>query len=171
MERRHLTTGLVLAIVAACSFGLSGAFVKPLLEAGWSPVAAVALRALVGGLILAPVALVQLRGDLRPVLRAWRRVLGMALVGVAGAQVMYFAAIERIPVGTAILIEFMAPLLLVAVAWAMTRRRPACRCSSDPSRRPAGSRSWCRRRVAGRWIPSASSSRSVRWSAAPATSR
>ncbi|MDO4018004.1 EamA family transporter [Clavibacter michiganensis] len=125
MERRHLTTGLVLAIVAACSFGLSGAFVKPLLEAGWSPVAAVALRALVGGLILAPVALVQLRGDLRPVLRAWRRVLGMALVGVAGAQVMYFAAIERIPVGTAILIEFMAPLLLVAVAWAMTRRRPA----------------------------------------------
>lgn len=125
MERRHLTTGLVLAVVAACSFGLSGAFVKPLLEAGWSPVAAVALRALVGGLVLAPIALVQLRGDLRPVLRAWRRVLGMALVGVAGAQVMYFAAIERIPVGTAILIEFMAPLLLVAVAWAMSRRRPA----------------------------------------------
>ncbi|WP_043673829.1 EamA family transporter [Clavibacter michiganensis] len=125
MERRHLTTGLVLAIVAAASFGLSGAFVKPLLASGWSPVAAVTLRALIGGLVLAPVALVRLRGDLRPVLRAWRRVLGMALVGVAGAQVMYFAAIERIPVGTAILIEFMAPLLLVAVAWAMTRRRPA----------------------------------------------
>ena len=125
MPRRHLTTGLVLAIVAAASFGLSGAFVKPLLSSGWSPVAAVTLRALVGGLLLAPIALVQLRGDLRPVLRAWRRVLGMALVGVAGAQVMYFAAIERIPVGTAILIEFMAPLLLVAVAWAMSRRRPA----------------------------------------------
>jgi drug/metabolite transporter (DMT)-like permease len=86
MERRHLTTGLVLAVVAAASFGLSGAFVKPLLEAGWSPVAAVALRALVGGLLLAPIALVQLRGDLRPVLRAWRRVLGMALVGVAGRR-------------------------------------------------------------------------------------
>ncbi|PPF53714.1 EamA family transporter [Clavibacter michiganensis] len=125
MERRHLTTGLVLAIVAAASFGLSGAFVKPLLAAGWSPVAAVTLRAVIGGLILAPVALVQLRGDLRPVLRAWRRVLGMAVVGVAGAQVLYFAAIERIPVGTAILIEFMAPLLLVAVAWVVTRRRPA----------------------------------------------
>jgi drug/metabolite transporter (DMT)-like permease len=125
MPRRHLTTGLVLAIVAAASFGLSGAFVKPLLESGWSPVAAVTLRALIGGAVLAPVALAQLRGDLRPVLRAWRRVLGMALVGVAGAQGMYFAAIERIPVGTAILIEFMAPLLLVAVAWALTGRRPA----------------------------------------------
>ncbi|MFT2691026.1 EamA family transporter [Clavibacter zhangzhiyongii] len=125
MPRRHLTTGLVLAIVAAASFGLSGAFVKPLLESGWSPVAAVTLRALIGGAVLAPVALAQLRGDLRPVLRAWRRVLGMALVGVAGAQGMYFAAIERIPVGTAILIEFMAPLLLVAVAWAVSRRRPA----------------------------------------------
>ncbi|RIJ02084.1 EamA/RhaT family transporter, partial [Clavibacter nebraskensis] len=69
MPRRHLTTGLVLAIVAAASFGLSGAFVKPLLESGWSPVAAVALRALIGGAVLAPVALAQLRGDLRPVLR------------------------------------------------------------------------------------------------------
>ncbi|WP_150307446.1 DMT family transporter [Planctomonas psychrotolerans] len=125
MERRHLTTGLVLAVVAAASFGLSGAFVKPLLAAGWSPVAAVTVRAVIGGLLLTPVALVQLRGDLRPVVHAWRRVLGMALVGVAGAQVLYFGAIERIPVGTAILIEFMAPLLLVAVAWAVTRRRPA----------------------------------------------
>jgi drug/metabolite transporter (DMT)-like permease len=48
----------------------------------------------------------------------------MAVVGVAGTQLMYFAAIQRIPVGTGILIEYMAPLLLVASAWILTRRRP-----------------------------------------------
>jgi drug/metabolite transporter (DMT)-like permease len=48
----------------------------------------------------------------------------MALIGVAGTQLVYFAAVERIPVGTAILLEYMAPLLLVLVAWARTRRLP-----------------------------------------------
>ena len=125
MSRRHLSTGLLVAVVAAASFGVSGPFVKPLLESGWSPVAAVALRALVGGVVLAPIALVALRGRLAPVWRARRRVLGMAVIGVAGTQVFYFAAIQHIPVGTAILLEYMAPLLLVAVAWVATRRRPA----------------------------------------------
>ncbi len=125
MDRRHLTTGLIVAVVAAASFGVSGPFVKPLLASGWSPVAAVALRALVGGALLAPVALAALRLDLRPIWRARRRVLGMAVVGVAGTQVFYFAAIQHIPVGTAILLEYMAPLLLVAVAWVVSRRRPA----------------------------------------------
>ena len=125
MSRRHLSTGLLVAVVAAASFGVSGPFVKPLLEGGWSPVAAVALRALVGGVVLAPIALVALRGRLAPVWRARRRVLGMAVVGVAGTQVFYFAAIQHIPVGTAILLEYTAPLLLVAVAWVATRRRPA----------------------------------------------
>jgi drug/metabolite transporter (DMT)-like permease len=125
VHRRHLTTGLIIAVVAAVSFGVSGPFVKPLLQAGWSPVAAVALRAFIGGILLAPVALIMLRGNLRPLWRSRWRVLGMGSVGVAGAQVFYFSAVQRIPVGTAILLEYLAPLLLVAVAWVMTRRRPA----------------------------------------------
>jgi drug/metabolite transporter (DMT)-like permease len=48
----------------------------------------------------------------------------MAAVGVAGTQVAYFAAVQRIPVGTAVLIEYLAPLLLVAVVWARTRKAP-----------------------------------------------
>ena len=48
----------------------------------------------------------------------------MALIGVAGTQVLYFSAIQRIPVSTGILIEYLAPVLLVAVAWARTRRAP-----------------------------------------------
>jgi len=118
------TAGLLVALVAAASFGFSGPFVKPLLESGWSPVAAVTVRALIGGVVLAPVATFALGGRLGPIWRARWRVLGMAVVGVAGTQVFYFAAVVRIPVGTAILVEYLAPLLLVGVAWATTRRVP-----------------------------------------------
>ncbi|WP_052542827.1 DMT family transporter, partial [Cryobacterium roopkundense] len=39
-------------------------------------------------------------------------------------QLTYFAAIQTIPVSTALLIELLAPLLLVAVAWVTTKRMP-----------------------------------------------
>lgn len=124
MQRSSTTSGLVIAVIAAATFGSSGSLVKPMLDAGWSPAAAVTARALVGGLLLLPVALVQLRGRYRALLTNHRRILAMALIGVAGCQLAYFAAIERLPVGTAILLEYMAPLLLVGVAWARTRRVP-----------------------------------------------
>lgn len=116
--------GLLVALLAAATFGMSGALVKPLLEAGWSPAAAVTVRALIGGIVLLPVAAVSLRGRWALLWKSRWVVLGMASIGVAGTQLAYFAAIQRIPVGTGILIEYMAPLLLVAVAWATSRRVP-----------------------------------------------
>ncbi|HUQ57026.1 EamA family transporter [Lentzea sp.] len=119
------TTGLIAAVVSFISFGTSGAFVKPLLEAGWSPTAAVTARALTAGLVLLPFVLISLRGRWSLLWRARWPVLGMGLVGVAVTQVLYFAAIQRIPVATALLIEFLAPLLLVGFTWAVSRRTPA----------------------------------------------
>ncbi|SMG14232.1 EamA family transporter [Agreia pratensis] len=124
MPRSSTSAGLVIAVIAAATFGSSGALVKPLLESGWSPAAAVTVRALVGGVVLAPFAILFLRGRWSALWRSRGRVLAMALIGVAGTQLLYFAAIQRIPVGTGILIEYMAPLLLVAFAWARTRRMP-----------------------------------------------
>ncbi|MBF4633178.1 EamA family transporter [Agreia pratensis] len=124
MPRSSTSAGLVIAVIAAATFGSSGALVKPLLESGWSPAAAVTVRALVGGVVLAPFAILILRGRWSALWRSRGRVLAMALIGVAGTQLLYFAAIQRIPVGTGILIEYMAPLLLVAFAWARTRRMP-----------------------------------------------
>jgi drug/metabolite transporter (DMT)-like permease len=124
MQRSSTSAGLVIAVIAAATFGTSGALVKPLLEAGWSPAAAVTVRALIGAVVLAPVTILLLRGRWSALWRSRGRVLAMALIGVAGTQLLYFAAIQRIPVGTGILIEYMAPLLLVALAWARTRRMP-----------------------------------------------
>ncbi|MGW6441673.1 EamA family transporter [Lentzea sp. NPDC055074] len=126
---RHATmsksTGLIAATISFISFGTSGAFVKPLLEAGWSPAAAVTARALTAGLVLLPFVVVLMRGRWTLLRQARWPVLGMGLVGVAVTQVLYFAAIARIPVATALLIEFLAPLLLVGFTWAVSRKTPA----------------------------------------------
>ncbi|HEX8867442.1 MAG TPA: EamA family transporter, partial [Lentzea sp.] len=119
------STGLIAAAVSFISFGTSGAFVKPLLEAGWSPAAAVTARALLAGLVLLPFVAFSLRGRWELLWQARWPVLGMGVVGVAATQVLYFAAISRIPVATALLVEFLAPLLLVGFTWATSRRTPA----------------------------------------------
>jgi len=124
MKRSTTTLGMLIAVVAAASFGLSGALIKPLLEAGWSPAAAVTLRVFIGGFVLAPFAIIALKGRWIALWYARSRILLMAIVGVSATQLLYFAAVERIPVGIAILLEYMAPLLLVAFAWVTTRRMP-----------------------------------------------
>jgi len=124
VKSSSITLGLLTALLAAATFGLSGALIKPLLESGWSPAAAVTLRALVGGIVLTPFALGALRGRGAAFWRGRWRVVAMALVGVAGTQLIYFAALQRIPVGTAVLIEYLAPLLLIGFAWVNSRKRP-----------------------------------------------
>ena len=124
MTLSSLPGGLAVAALSALSFGTSGALVKPLLEAGWSPAAAVTVRALTAGLVLLPLAVVALRGRWAALWLGRWRVLGMGVVGVACTQLAYFAAISTIPVSTALLIEFLAPLILVGVAWAVSKRMP-----------------------------------------------
>jgi drug/metabolite transporter (DMT)-like permease len=118
------STGLITMVISAASFGTSGAFVKPLLGAGWSPAAAVTVRALTAGLVLLPFVLFALRGRWAALWRARWRVAGMGLIAVAFTQFAYFAAIARIPVATALLIEYLAPLLLVGFTWVTTWRMP-----------------------------------------------
>jgi drug/metabolite transporter (DMT)-like permease len=124
MKRSSTSLGLVIGLFASLAFGASGAFIKPLLEAGWSPAAAVTVRALLGGIVLAPVAIVALRGNWSALWTARWRVAAMGFIGVAATQLVYFAALQRIPVGTAILVEYMAPILLVGFVWATSRRVP-----------------------------------------------
>ena len=123
-RRQSTTVGLLIALVAAASFGTSGALLKPLLESGWSPAAAVTFRALIGAALLLPFTIFALRGRWSALWHARWRVLLMAVIGVAATQLVYITAITLVPISTAILIEYMAPLLLVAFAWMRTRRVP-----------------------------------------------
>ncbi|MGW3660303.1 EamA family transporter [Streptomyces sp. NPDC005151] len=117
--------GLGLALASAFAFGGSGVAAKPLIEAGLDPLHVVWLRVAGAALVMLPVA--WRHRDLvrsRPVL-----LLGFGLLAVAGVQACYFAAISRIPVGVALLVEYLAPALVLG--WVrFVQRRPVTRAAA-----------------------------------------
>jgi drug/metabolite transporter (DMT)-like permease len=117
--------GLSLALVSALAFGGSGVAAKPLIEAGMRPLHVVWLRVVGAALVMLPVAWRHRRVMLRrPVLLA-----GFGLLAVAGVQAFYFAAISRVPVGVALLIEYLSPALLLG--WVrFVQRRPVSRAAA-----------------------------------------
>lgn len=119
------SAGLGLALASALAFGGSGVAAKPLIEAGLDPLHVVWLRVAGAALVMLPVAwrhrnLVRER----PALLA-----GFGLFAVAGVQAFYFAAISRIPVGVALLVEYLAPALVLG--WVrFVQHRPVTRAAA-----------------------------------------
>ncbi|HSK60873.1 MAG TPA: DMT family transporter [Actinomycetospora sp.] len=123
-DQRRTAPGLALALLSGFSFGMAGPFAASLLAAGWSPLA-VALGRLAGAAVLLVVPLVIVLGrGWRPRAGHLRAVAVYGLVPLAGAQVCYFSAVGRLSVGVALLIEYTAPVLLLAWSWARTAARP-----------------------------------------------
>lgn len=119
--------GILVALASSAVFGLSGSFAKSLLETGWTSTGAVAVRMLGAALVLAVPAAIALRGRWHQVRDNWRTIALFGFIGVAGCQFFYFNAVERLSVGVALLLEFLAPVLMVLWIWAATRRRPGLR--------------------------------------------
>lgn len=119
-----LPLGIVLALVSAFSFGLSGSVAKGLLAVGWSPAAAVTARVWIGALVLLVPALVALRGRWYLVRRNLWTISGFGLLAVAVCQLAYFNAVQYMPVGMAMLIEYTAPVAVVLWLWLRHGSRP-----------------------------------------------
>jgi drug/metabolite transporter (DMT)-like permease len=116
--------GLTLAVLSAATFGTSGTFASSLLRSGWSPGAAVLTRIAVAALVLTGPALLQLRGRWTLLRRGAGRAAAYGLIAVAGCQLCYFNAIERMPVGVALLLEYLAVVLVVGWLWLRHGQRP-----------------------------------------------
>ena len=123
-RQHHFRLGLLFAVGAAITFGISGPFAKSLMESGWSPTAAVTARLAGGALVLAAVATMLRPGWLREARAHSRTVVIYGLAPVAGAQLCYYNAIAHLSVGVALLLEYTAPVLVVAWIWATTRQAP-----------------------------------------------
>lgn len=109
MVRRR---GALLVLFASFCFGTSGVLAKPAMDAGLSPQQVTSFRIGLAALVLLagvgltrPGLLRVRRGDLR-------LLAGYGLVGVAGVQLLFFAAVARVPIGIAMLLEFTAPILV-----------------------------------------------------------
>ncbi|WP_374202670.1 DMT family transporter [Amycolatopsis sp. GM8] len=104
--------GTALILVSSVCFGMSGTIAKPAMIAGLSPEQVAAARiGLAAVVLLAGIGLVRPR-LLRVRKTEWPLLLGYGLLGVAGVQLCYFVAVQRLPVGIAILLEFMSPVLI-----------------------------------------------------------
>lgn len=122
----RLASGLVFALISAGAFALSGPFARGLLDAGWTPGAAVTARVSLAALALAPVALLALRGRWH-LLADRGNLVKLAVYGavaVAGTQLAYFTAVATLQVGVALLIEYTAPAIVVLWMWLRHRQRP-----------------------------------------------
>lgn len=123
--RQRLGLGILLGLAASVTFATSGTFARPLLGAGWTPGAAVLWRTALASAILLPPGLWIFRHRLRAVLAEWRMFVGFGVLAVAIAQAMYFSAVSRMSVSVALLLEYLAPVALVGLAWVRQRRPPA----------------------------------------------
>jgi drug/metabolite transporter (DMT)-like permease len=116
--------GLLLALVSATTFGLSGPLATGLLTTGWSPGAIVLARIAIAAVALAPFAIHSLRGQWHRLRQQAPQILLYGVLAVAGAQFCYFSAVDKMDVGPALLIEYTAPAAVVAWLWLRHGQRP-----------------------------------------------
>ena len=120
----RFASGLGFAVVSAMAFGLSGTLAKGLLDAGWTPAAAVTARIVVAALVLLPPGLLALRGRWHLLRRNARLLVVYGLVAVAGTQFAYFSAVQHLQVGIALLLEYTAPVVVIGWLWLRHAQRP-----------------------------------------------
>jgi drug/metabolite transporter (DMT)-like permease len=103
---------------------VSGALARGLFDAGWSPGAVVLVRITIGALVVLPFGVASLAGHWHVLRRNAALITAYGVLAVAGAQYCYFAAVNRMDVGPALLIEFTAPAAVVAWMWFQHGQRP-----------------------------------------------
>ena len=126
MLPRNPPLGFALVILGATLFIVNAGVSRVALRAGVDPLTLTTIRVTGTFVVLATAAALFRRSALRlpPGRLRWLIVLH-GLVGVAGLQWTYFVAIDRLPVGMALLLEFQAPIL-VAV-WARVVQKESVR--------------------------------------------
>jgi drug/metabolite transporter (DMT)-like permease len=124
---RRAGLGYAMVAVAATLFAINGTVSKVILESGLSSLQLSEVRstgALVGlGLGLALVAPARLRVRAREL--PFLAVFG--IFGLAFVQLFYFLAINRLPIGVALLIQYLAPLLIALYARTFMHERVRAR--------------------------------------------
>ena len=120
MRSSRTLTGTLLALGAVLLWAVNGTVSRVVLDSGLSPLRLAEIR-ITGSAVILLIAVALLR---RTELRLTRRdVVAFAVFGVVGmicVQWMYFEAIDRIPISLALIIEYLAPLMVavwVRVVW------------------------------------------------------
>jgi drug/metabolite transporter (DMT)-like permease len=111
-RRRHPRLGYAMAAAAAVLWGVNGAVSKTILSTGLSSERLAQVRCLGAAAGLLVVLALTARARLRLTRRELPFVLTFGVAGLALVQFFYFLAIRRLTIGVALLIEYLAPLLV-----------------------------------------------------------
>ena len=113
--------GYLYALLAAVLFGANGSVTKAMMEAGLTPAQVTEFR-LVGTAVIAGLVLLVIdrRAFVLP-RRQWPIMIVLGVVGVALLQATYAAAVQILPVGIALLLEYTAVLMVALVAYFIFR--------------------------------------------------
>jgi len=108
--------GYIMVATAATLFAVNGSVSKVVLGSGLSSLELAQIRNTSAAILFLAFLLVVAPGRLRVGRRELVFLIAFGLVGIALVQWLYFVAIENLPVGIALLIEFTAPLFVALFA-------------------------------------------------------
>jgi drug/metabolite transporter (DMT)-like permease len=116
---------LIFALLSAATFGVSGPFAKSLIESGWSPGGAVFARVAGGALVMMVIAVATQWPRLRQVSAHTRTILLYGVFAISGVQLCFFNAVQHLSVGVALLLEYLAPIIVIGWVWITKGARPS----------------------------------------------
>jgi len=110
---QRVALGYTLLLTGTLLFALNGTVVKSILLSGVSAVTLSETRAMGAFVILLAIVALTRPRALRIRRDEWKLLLAYGVIGVSMTQFLYFVAIERMPIGIALIIEFTAPIWVV----------------------------------------------------------
>jgi drug/metabolite transporter (DMT)-like permease len=118
-RERRPAIGYLMVSSAALLFALNGTVSKVVLQSGISSLELTQAHATGAGLGFALLLAVTRRPSLRLTRRELPYLVVFGIAGVAFVQWLYFVSIGRLPIGIALLIEYIAPIMIAIWAWAV----------------------------------------------------
>lgn len=128
MERREALRGMSIALIGGVFWGLAGVFGQYLFEhngtnARWL----VSVRLLVAGALLLATVVMKQRDSFWKIWTNRRDAVSLLLfsvLGMAGCQLSYYTAVELSNAGTATVLQYTAPVIILTYDAVRSRRRP-----------------------------------------------
>lgn len=124
-DRTHPGIGFAMAIASAGCFALSGTLASGLFASGWNAGGVVLMRLSIAALVVLPLGIHALGGRWHLVRANAGLIALYGVLAVATAQFCYFSALQHMAVAPALLIEYTAPVAVVAWMWLRRGQRPS----------------------------------------------
>lgn len=108
----HPLWGYFLLIVGVSLFAFNGSIAKLTMQDYLGAVELSAIRITGAFLVLLPIAFIKARPYLRLTKKEIPKFIGFGVLGLTMTQFLYFAALERIEIGVALVIEYLSPIIV-----------------------------------------------------------